>query len=66
LGGARLMSGRLHSHRQAGSMLHLNNDEQKALWDKWGDAEAVIPADPYKAILPPAQRFTGWSGKTHQ
>lgn len=31
---ARPTSRRLPSHRQVGSMLHLNNDEQKALWDK--------------------------------
>ena len=51
---ARCARGRLHSHRQVGSMLHLNR-EQKALWDKHRDAEAVTPADPYKAILPLSQ-----------
>ena len=56
---ARYVPGSLHSHRQVGSMLHLNNDEQKALWDKRRDAEAVTPADPYKDILPLSQIFHG-------
>lgn len=49
----RCAPGRLH--RQVGTMLHLNKDEENALWDKGGDAVAVTPADPSRAILPLSQ-----------
>lgn len=58
--------GRLHSPREAGSMLHLYSAEQRVLWDQHKGAEPVTPAVPHKAIVPQDGSFTGWSEKAHQ
>lgn len=58
--------GRLHGHRQVGSMVHLYNAEQKVLWNQHKGAEAVTPAVPHKAIPPQEASFTGRSEKAHR